>query len=96
MIPITVSDALKVLENIPIWKQLRELPKRLTALEQRIAVLEQERVVSGKECPLCGAEMKVVAERHPQFAFAGKKIHQMECSCGNQADRIFKPGRGYK
>jgi hypothetical protein len=76
---ISVSDAVKILDQIPIWKQLVAIPKRLTALEERIAALEAKKTVSGRECPMCGNEMKVASEApHPQFSFAGVKVHSME------------------
>jgi hypothetical protein len=105
MIPISVSDIIKILDQIPIWKSVRELPKRVTELESRLAALENATKAQaqlpkpqpGRECPLCGAEMKVTAERpHPQFDFAGAKIHDMECACGNKAERQFTPGKGYR
>jgi hypothetical protein len=40
MIPISVSDILKILDQIPIWKALRELPKRVTELETRLKAHE--------------------------------------------------------
>jgi hypothetical protein len=94
---ISVSDAAKILEQIPIWKQIRELPKRIAELERRVAALEQQKSSAGRECPMCGAAMKVKAEHdHPQFAFAGLKIHDMECECGNNAERVYDPGKGYR
>lgn len=103
MIPISVSDILKILDQIPVWKTLRELPKRVTELEQKVAALEEaaakgKAAPTGRECPLCGTDMKVVQERpHRSFAFAGLKTHVLECpACGNKAERDFKPGQGYQ
>ena len=106
MIPISVSDIIKLLEQIPIWKAIRELPKRITELEARVASLEAERrtlpqapkIPEARLCPLCHAEMKVTREApHPEFDFAGLKVHHMECtSCGNTATRDFQPGKGYR
>ncbi len=39
MIPLSVSDAIKLLEEIPIWKAVAGLPKRVAELE-RMAALE--------------------------------------------------------
>lgn len=30
---ISVSDILKILDQVPIWKTVKELPKRIDALE---------------------------------------------------------------
>lgn len=106
MIPISVSDILKILDDIPIWKNIVVLPRRLAALEERIAALESAKLAlpparvidPAKACPMCGTEMKVTAEHgHSTFAFAGVKVHQMTCpDCGYKASRDFTPGKGYK
>ena len=102
MIPISVSDILKILDQIPIWKAVRELPKRVAELERRVAELEEGKaappVSPARICPICDATMKVVAEvAHPQFGFAGVKIHKLECpACGHKTERNFEPGKGYK
>jgi hypothetical protein len=52
-----VDDVLKVLDRIPIWKRLQEVPSEVDELKKRIAALEE--LVSGKApgdaCPFCGA-----------------------------------------
>jgi hypothetical protein len=106
MIPISVSDIIKILDQIPIWRNLAAFPKRLDSLEARLAALESAKpslltapvIDPAKACPMCGAEMKVVAENpHPQFDFAGVKVHQMTCpSCSHHTSRDFRPGKGYK
>ena len=95
---ISVSDAIKILDQVPIWKQIRELPKRIAALEQRVAELESgPKKPTGKECAMCGAQMRVTAEHpHRQFAFSGRKVHELECECGHKTERDFKPGLGYQ
>ncbi len=100
---ISVGDILKILDQIPIWKALREMPKRVAELEARVQKLEAEKAAAppkptGRECPMCGAEMKVLAETgHPQFSFAGVKVHTMKCDvCEHTASRDFTPGKGYR
>jgi len=102
---IAVSDVIKLLDQIPIWKALRELPKRVTELEARVKVLEesatQRQIAAAPNalaCPLCGTIMKVTRESpHHEFAFAGIKVHTVECpNCGHKTDRDFRPGKGYK
>jgi hypothetical protein len=106
MIPVSVSDLLKILDQIPVWKSIATLPRRLAALEARIEALESAKsslpppkvIDPAKACPMCGTEMKVVAESdHPTFHFAGVKIHQMTCpDCNYGATRNFNPGKGYQ
>ncbi len=105
MLPLSVSDILKILNNIPIWKAVVGLPKRVADLERAVDELQGKssgtssvKVPSGRECPICGATMKVLSESaHPDFDFAGIKLHQMECSeCGNKTNRDFEPGKGYR
>jgi hypothetical protein len=106
MIPISVSDILKILDQIPIWRTLAALPRRLKELEDRVSALETAKpslppapkIDPAKACPMCGSEMKVTAETaHPQFHFAGVKVHQLACTeCGFKTDRDFSPGKGYR
>jgi hypothetical protein len=99
---VSVSDILKLLDQIPIWKTVSTLPKRVAELERQVAELQKNMMAapSGRECPICGSIMKVVAEYpHPHFAFAGIKIHKMECQnseCAHKTERDFEPGKGYK
>ncbi|WP_155983488.1 hypothetical protein [Nitratireductor aquibiodomus] len=37
---IAVSDILKILDQIPVWRSLTSLPKRIAELEARVATLE--------------------------------------------------------
>jgi hypothetical protein len=78
------------------------LPKRVAELERKVQALEAASAAkaaapAGKECPICGATMKVLGEfPHPTFDFAGHKIHQMKCEqCGHESQRDFTPGKGY-
>jgi hypothetical protein len=75
VIPVSVSDILKVLDQIPIWKNVATLPRRLASLEDRIAALETAKpalpaapaIDPAKACPVCGSEMKVIAEHRIRF-----------------------------
>lgn len=106
MIPISVSDALKLLDQIPIWKAVSALPKRVAELERRVSELEAAakaspapaKIPEARICPLCSSEMKVVAELpHPTFDFAGVKIHKLSCTgCDNKTERDYRPGKGYQ
>src|ERR1700730_9531985 len=102
---ISVSDILKILDQIPIWKAVTGLPRRVAELERKMGELQEQvatgaktKVVPGRECPICGSPMKVLTESaHPTFGFSGMKIHNMECpDCGNKTTRTFEPGKGYR
>lgn len=97
---ISVSDILKILDQIPIWKTLRELPKRLEALESRVAQLEAKPMSvtpKGRECPSCGVPMKLTMESSdPELGAAGVKVHALYCEpCEFQTERKYRPGVGY-
>jgi endogenous inhibitor of DNA gyrase (YacG/DUF329 family) len=105
MIPFSVSDILKILNDIPIWKAVAGLPRRVAELERAVCELQEKsasisarKAPMGRECPICGATMKVLSEvEHPRFGFAGRKVHNMECpECGNKTSRDFEPGKGYR
>ena len=102
----TVESLLKLLDQIPMWRALSSLPRRLTDLETRMALLEQQTerpskratpTPAARSCPMCESTMRVIAEdAHPLLGNMGMKIHSMECpSCGEKVQRNFEPGKGY-
>jgi hypothetical protein len=106
MIGVSVSDIIKILDQVPIWKTLRELPKRVADLEEKVKALEAEKaagppkptIPEARICPLCGGAMKVLRESaDPTFGRIGMKVHHMRCEiCGNEAERRWKAGSGYR
>lgn len=83
----SVSDILKLLDQIPIWRSLKALPERVVALEQRVSKLEAEleRRPPAEVCPLCHREMKLSAvETH----WSGDvEFHTYQCTtegCGHK------------
>lgn len=100
MIGVSVSDIIKLLEQVPGWKAVAGLPKRIAEIEARVKSLEDSKGSAKphpKDCPICGARMSVTSEHnHPVFGPVGILIHKMKCDgCGNTAERDFSPGRGY-
>ena len=94
-LPLSVSDILKLLEQIPIWKNVRTLPERLAQLEDRVSALEAAAAeparAPGQPCPSCGAyglrRTKAVMSRGP-FAAMGAKDEIWTCSeCGQTDER---------
>jgi hypothetical protein len=100
MIGISVSDIIKLLEQVPGWKAVVGLPKRLAELEARVKALEEAKGAAKpnpRDCPICGARMTVVSETdHPTLGPVGVKVHAMRCDgCGNTASRNYSAGSGY-
>jgi hypothetical protein len=102
---ISVSDILKILDQIPVWKSLAGLPKRLADLEARVAAMEGRASAAPRragpradECPTCGGKLRVTLERRdPDFGPMGQKIHEMICDgCGTTTERHWSPQSGYE
>jgi endogenous inhibitor of DNA gyrase (YacG/DUF329 family) len=106
MIPFSVSDLIKLLDEIPLWKAVVGLPKRLGELERKVVDLEsrlddKEKVPptpQARVCPICDSSMKVTSERpHRTFGIMGLKTHSMSCpNCNHTTERDFDPGKGYR
>lgn len=59
---ISVSDVLKLLDGIPIWKSLKALPEKIAALEKRVSELETKLAAPlADNCPKCGSDQFKVA-----------------------------------
>lgn len=39
---ISITDVLKIIDTIPKWKQIKDLPERLEGITQRVKALEKE------------------------------------------------------
>lgn len=99
-----LSEITELLRRWDVWKRVEAAPQRIDELEKRVAVLEARAthkspaIPSARQCPMCDGEMKVIREReHEHFGFAGVKVHSLKCiKCGNEAQRNFEPGKGYK
>lgn len=90
MIGVSVSDILKVLDQVPGWKAVMGLPKRVKELEERVAALEARPAAKPAEaCPLCDAAMKVTAvDEDPIFGVFGQQRHTLTCvGCGHSEER---------
>lgn len=81
----TVSELMGLLEKIPQWKRLMELPSRLDALEKRIALLEKRFAGGAEVCPRCSeTDFRLISSRpHPVFGEMGTKERLYRCGqCG--------------
>lgn len=101
MLPLSVSDIVKLLEQVPGWKAVVGLPKRLAELEARVAALEKAagkpKAAGSEACPKCGATLTLQDEiEHPTFGTMGVKRRLFLCAaCGQRAERDWSPGKGY-
>lgn len=93
---VSVSDILKILDQVPIWKRLKAMPERIEALEARVAELESAiadpREQPGEPCPACGApalrRTSSVRSSGP-FGPLGAKDEVWTCSaCGEKDERF--------
>jgi hypothetical protein len=101
MLPLSVSDIVKLLEQVPGWKAVIGLPKRLADLEARVGALEKGGPSrSGPrptECPRCGATLSFVGERKdPIFGVVGVMRHDLKCDgCGFETSKEWTQDKGY-
>lgn len=96
IVPISVSDILKLLDKAPEWLGLKRLAPRLDALEKRVAELEAKlagRVTASALCPMCRAAMDTVAVvPDPTFGMFGMQRHTLRCTaCGHEESRQVDP-----
>lgn len=94
----TIADIAKLLEQIPIWKRIKELPGRVEVLEGRLAALEKaiELRPSAEQCPICGTgtlkTTKITA--HPTMGAVGLQEKHLLCdnkACGHTEKRMHDP-----
>jgi len=97
---ISVSDILKLLDKIPQWRALGELPGRMAELESRIAKLEAPATKPGRNsdpCPMCGEPLKMTGEKKdPTFGRFGVMNRSFTCTgCDYATERQWNPKDGY-
>jgi predicted RNA-binding Zn-ribbon protein involved in translation (DUF1610 family) len=102
---ISVSDILKILDQVPIWKTVKELPKRVEALEKEHAALKAEldqlrsapKQKPGETCPACGEPAMRRTKSEPTkgtFAGMGLRDETWTCSeCGEVDIREMQSAR---
>lgn len=99
---ISVSDILKILDQVPIWKTVKELPKRIDALEAENkelrarldSLLEAPRKAQGQLCPACGEPAVRRKSSQPSkgpFGRLGARDEVWSCdACGDTESRLSK------
>lgn len=64
--PFGMGDILSLLDRIPIWKRVKELPDKVEALEKRIAAMEAK-----PKLPICEACGEGFMRRQPDEPMTG-------------------------
>lgn len=80
---MNLSDLNNWLDKIPAWKNLKNMPERVSNLENKISVLE-EKLKLGKPptCPFCFKGEQLL-ERRRNFARAGRPVENQTWKCQN-------------
>lgn len=77
-----IKDINELLEKIPIWKKLVQLPDRLDGIEKRLKSIEDKMSGSGELCPYCKQPTLQLLEIKPHklFGDAGLKVGFYKCN----------------
>lgn len=87
----SIQGLLALLDKIPIWKQIKELPGRIEALERRVTDLEAKPKTKGNRCPSCGEFSFIIIDSKPdnKFGDLGATRNTYECSeCKHRQEKI--------
>ncbi|MGS1060560.1 hypothetical protein [Burkholderia glumae] len=92
MFSISSGDLLKLLEQLPVWKQMVGMSKEIEALRKRVELLEQsqQQIPKADQCPKCnGLAFKLDRTiPHPTFGMMGKQLRVYVCgTCGHTENR---------
>ena len=91
-IPMMVSIPLP---DFGVVAEISRLAGLLERLGERMEVLEAELVPAhrSRKCPCCHRLSLAVVETrpHPEFATEGIEQHEVRCSSGYQASRLYDP-----
>lgn len=92
---VSISDLASILDKLPIWKTLKELPARVAELEKRVAELESEEKKSGHPpCAFCHSENVQLQSLGPHeiFGDSGIKTALYVCDdCNNTYEKEIDP-----
>lgn len=99
---ISVSDILKLLDQLPVWKTIKLLPQRMDALEKENAILKQRldellakpKRAPGEVCRACGAPAVRRISTKPSsgpFGRLGATDEVWKCeACGDTETRVVR------
>ena len=89
-----LDDVLKVLDRVPAWKRLQQVPTELHELKTRVAALEEK--LGGKwpadVCRYCGQRGARLFYAIPRPNDQGFVVEDWKCEkCGKTDVRTYKP-----
>jgi DNA-directed RNA polymerase subunit M/transcription elongation factor TFIIS len=90
---VSVSDLLTLLDKVPVWKRIKELPDRIVKLESRVSELEGKlgKPLSKDACPKCG-ERQFFVEHSRTVGAVGLQERIYKCrACEFVEKRREKP-----
>jgi predicted nucleic-acid-binding Zn-ribbon protein len=85
---------LSLLDKIPVWKQLKELPQKVESLEKRVAELEKNPASTDDICPKCknNSYELISTKPHKHLGIVGVKDRLYRCSqCGFEEIKTVEP-----
>ena len=81
----SVKDIIAILDKVPLWKQLKELPGKVEALEKRVAELEGAPESTGEMCPRCKRDTFELISTEPDPVFGQMGVQQRLYQCSSCA-----------
>jgi hypothetical protein len=86
-----IDDVLKVLDRIPIWKRLQEVPSEVDELKAKVAALEEK--LGGKwpadVCRFCGERAARLGDS--RWTMKDMVKEDWDCAeCGSTDSRYYK------
>ncbi len=89
-----LEDMVKVLDRIPGWKRLQEVPAEVDQLKAQVAALEEK--LGGKwppdVCRFCGARAARLYHVYPGIDPKGNVREVWRCDeCKREDDRTYRP-----
>ena len=89
----TTSELLGLLDKIPAWKRINEVPARIDTLEKRLADLEKKMAGGGDICPRCKQPTFALIESKPDDTFGElgfqKRTYKCE-ACGFSEKKLIE------
>jgi len=88
---MTASNILALLERIPVWKKLIDLPKRVDDIDRKIVDIENKLSSSSEiKCPACGEYKYFVVSsiKDKNMGDMGTVTRKYKCkACGFSEDK---------